>query len=326
MDEHRVPHQQRVQRRDGSRENGEGLVSRQPAHRDRHDRDGGDGAREREELKRPLRIGEQGVQPAPDEEQTGADVQRHGDHVPHVDGPDVGGVDEVVVPQRPGIQPRDASHRGASGYRDHRQREGGPKARAPPRSERRNHVDAGADDRPRPCRQRCEQQQRCSPDRGNQPFEPRDLTRQQNVLRARPVREQLVDRKTAGSSAAGLPLEIQRAGAAVLLVFDHDLVSAGRQREIASGGMHVGRGRSPEHQLAVQPDVETVVSRAVKSDRARFRHMPEPMPPCAEKMPRQGRIIVQEVERHVAADVCEDRYAGEADVREYPAVQPRAVG
>ena len=64
--------------------------------------------------------------------------------------------------------------------------------------------------------------------------------------------------------------------------------------------------------------------RSAECDRARLRHVPEPVPARAEVTSRQLRVIVQEAEGQVGADVFEDGCAGQADVRIYAAVQTRA--
>ena len=81
------------------------------------------------------------------------------------------------------------------------------------------------------------------------------------------------------------------------------------------------RGAAPDQQLAVEPDVEPVVARAVQFDLTRFGEVPEAPPAHAEEAPRQVRVGGEEVEIDAGTDVVDERRAREADVRVHRAVQ-----
>ena len=103
----------------------------------------------------------------------------------------------------------------------------------------------------------------------------------------------------------------------MLLVLHAELVHSRVQPQRADQRMHVGRRRPPNHQFAVQPDVEAVVARAVQFDVPCFGHVPETGPARAEKPARQVGIVVQKVEGDCVADVVAERCAVEADIGEY---------
>ncbi len=133
--------------------------------------------------------------------------------------------------------------------------------------------------------------------------------------------EQAVRREGTGTPSPRRPVQAQCPGAAMLLVLDADLVDAGVQRERLDLRVHVGRRCAPDYQLAVEPDVEAVVAGTMQLDLTRLGHVPEPVPVDAEETPRQRRVIVQEVERDIRADVLKARCAGEADLRIHSAGQ-----
>ena len=95
----------------------------------------------------------------------------------------------------------------------------------------------------------------------------------------------------------------------------------GVQRERLDLRVHVGRRRAPDYQLAVEPDVEAVVAGTMQLDLTRLGHVPEPCQRTLKKRRRQRRVIVQEVERDIRADVLKARCAGEADLRIHSAGQ-----
>ena len=100
----------------------------------------------------------------------------------------------------------------------------------------------------------------------------------------------------------------------MLLVNHVELVHSRVQAQRADQRMHVGRRRPPNHQFAVQPDVEAVVARAVQFDFPCFGHVPETGPARAEEPARQLRIVVQKVEVDGVADVVAERCAVQADI------------
>ena len=66
------------------------------------------------------------------------------------------------------------------------------------------------------------------------------------------------------SSRSGRPLHPEVVRAAVLRIVDADCVDAGFKLEVLDLRMHIGRRRSADHLLLVDPNVKTVVACAVQ--------------------------------------------------------------
>ena len=160
-----------------------------------------------------------------------------------------------------------------------------------------------------------------APAHGSGDPQPDGAPHQPEVFGAGAGMKDLTPRKGPGPSRRRRPQQARRVASAVLLVLHHEFVDAGIEPEHPDLGVHVGRGPAPNHELAVEPDVETVVAGAVQFDLPRFGHVPEAAPADAEEAPRQFGIVGQEVEIDAAADVVDERSAGEADVRVHRAVQ-----
>ena len=117
------------------------------------------------------------------------------------------------------------------------------------------------------------------------------------------------------------PLESHVERAAVLLVLHAELVRPLVNLDGTDQRVHFRRRRAPNHEFAVQPDVEAVVARAVQFDFSGLGHVPETAPARAEEPSRQVRIIVQEVEGDRRLGVVDEWCAIEADTGEHFAVQ-----
>ena len=91
----------------------------------------------------------------------------------------------------------------------------------------------------------------------------------------------------------------------MLLVFGADPVGAGAERESRDLHVHIGRRRSPDHKLVVDPDVEAVIALAVQLQGCRLGQVPETLPSRAEEPCGQRGVIIQEVEADTAAGIIE---------------------
>ena len=125
------------------------------------------------------------------------------------------------------------------------------------------------------------------PERRNQTLEPRHSVRQPEVIGVGPFVKQAIRRERTRAPPRRRPLQSHVERATVLLIIHAELVHSRVQPQRADQRMHVGRRCPPNHEFAVQPDIEAVVARAVQFDFARFGQVPETAPAHAEK--RLGR-------------------------------------
>ena len=102
-------------------------------------------------------------------------------------------------------------------------------------------------------------------------LEPRHPVRQPEVIGVGPFVKQAVRRERTRPPPRRRPVQSHVERATVLLIVHAELVHSRVQPQRADQRMHVGRRRPPNHQFAVQPDVEAVVARAVQFDFALLR-------------------------------------------------------
>ena len=112
----------------------------------------------------------------------------------------------------------------------------------------------------------------------------------------------------------------------MLLVLHADLVNSGGQWQcVRTRVCNVGRRRPPNHEFAVQPDVQAVVAGAVQCYFARFGDVPEAAPAHAKEPARQVGIVIQEVEVDCGAGIVEERRTAEANVGKYLPAYARPI-
>ena len=116
--------------------------------------------------------------------------------------------------------------------------------------------------------------------------------------------------EAARPGAIQLPFQPHVVGAAELRVLHQQLVGTCAQLDVAARRVHISWRPARDQQLAVDPDVETVVTGAVQDEAAGLGQVPETVPPGAEEPPRQLRVTLQKVKRHVGCDAIDERFSG----------------
>ena len=99
-----------------------------------------------------------------------------------------------------------------------------------------------------------------------------------------------------------MPFQPHVVGAAELGVLHQQLVGTCAQLDFAARLVHISGRPARDQQLAVEPDVETIVTGAAQDIATSFGHVPEPVPPGAEEPPRQLRVSLQKIQRHFRCD------------------------
>ena len=112
--------------------------------------------------------------------------------------------------------------------------------------------------------------------------------------------------EAARPGAIQLPFQPHVAGAAELRVLHQQLVGTCAQLDVAARRVYISGRPARDQQLAVDPDVETVVTGALQDEAAGLGQVPETVPPGAEEPPRQLRVTLQKVKRHVGCDAIDE--------------------
>ena len=99
------------------------------------------------------------------------------------------------------------------------------------------------------------------------------------------------------------PSDVERIGAALLLVLDQQLVHAGRERDRPGGAVHLFRRITAKHQLAVDMCVQPVVALSMDLNRPVVRHVPIATPSDAEAPSGKAFVLLQEIEGNACADL-----------------------
>ena len=108
--------------------------------------------------------------------------------------------------------------------------------------------------------------------------------------------------EAARPGAIQLPFQPHVVGAAELRVLHQQLVGTCAQLDFAARRVHIGGRTARDQQLAVDPDVETIITGSVQAEAASLGQVPEPVPSGAEEPPRQVRVSLQKVKRHLGCD------------------------
>ena len=294
MDIHGVERQKGVESRYRRGQQRQAVVARQATRGQRHCRNGGDPAGERQDLERPLGVGKDGGQPPPDDEEPWCSVDRGNDHAPEVGTSNQGAVDDVVSPQRFGIPPGKT--------RENRAEDDG---RAGQHRCQAQHLPAGV---PEPSRQEDDcRDHRQRPDQDDDRPEPGRVLRQADVGLRRGLVEQPVPRERSRWTARARPAEAQRVGATVLLVVDPDRMDARVHNERTHLGVHVRRRSTADDQHAVEPHVEAVVAGSVQLQLTGLGNVPETTPAGAEESLRYEWHRVEKLERDPRTQIPDDR-------------------
>ena len=82
------------------------------------------------------------------------------------------------------------------------------------------------------------------------------------------------------------------------------------QFDVAARRVHISGRTARDQQLAVDQDVETIVTGAVQGETAGLGQVPEAVPPGTEEPPRQLRVSLQKVKRYVRCDPIDERFSG----------------
>lgn len=235
-----------------------------------------------------------------------------GDQTVQVRTSDKGTVNDVIVPERVWIHPGKTGDRGAQRHQANDAREGhvGPTSAAPviggshrdTRSERSRQDDQG-------------NPQWKQPNDGNDTAEHGVCSRELEFAIIRALWKQHGSREGTRFSRNGRPLQPQVERAAVLLVLRTEFVNSRVEPHPPNQRVHVGRRLPPDHQFAIQPNVEAVVACSVEIELTGLREVPVAGPARAEETPREQGIVIQEVEGDVGSDVAENRGATEAHIR-----------